>query len=413
MGGKDGIKTDQPGFTEFSNSIRLTGWEWLVVGLFAVLLVVGAPHLWKKAEPFTVEPDYRIPYDLGHDYWLYERYTGMAAERYDTLVIGDSVVWGEYVTPHKTLSHYLNELAGRERFANLGLDGAEPLALAGLVEHYAGGVRGKNVILHCNLLWLSSPATDRQDVEETARIDHPHLLPQFSPRIPSYKEEVSPRLGALVEQRLPFNGWANHLQQAYYDRTDIPDWTVEHPYDNPLKPLTRGLPHPDEALRHLEEPWYKNSATRKDYPWVDPDASLQWPAFQRVVEVLRRRGNRVFVLVGPFNEHMMPPPVQTRFLARPIVAQGLIAPAIGAPALPQALVSLRVATLDASALTTPGSIERYQHVKAKVADWLEAQHIPHAVPDPLPRDEYGDASHPLAAGYKRLAGLLHEQLPPQ
>ncbi len=71
-------------------------------------------------------------------------------------MIGDSVIWGEYVTRHETLSHYLNELAGRERYANLGLDGAHPLALGGLVEFYADEVSGKNILLQCNPLWMSS-----------------------------------------------------------------------------------------------------------------------------------------------------------------------------------------------------------------------------------------------------------------
>ena len=121
----------------FSNGIRLTGREWLGLGLFAVVLLVFAPSLWHRTETFALEPDYRIPHDLSNDYWLYERYAGLAADHYDTLLIGDSVIWGEYVTRQETLSHYLNELAGQERYANLGLDGAHPLALGGLVEFYA------------------------------------------------------------------------------------------------------------------------------------------------------------------------------------------------------------------------------------------------------------------------------------
>src|SRR5947199_7824994 len=83
---------------EFSNSIRLTGRQWLCVALFAVLLVVFAPTLWKMAEPFPLETDYRMPHDLGNDYWLYERYVDQAAGHYDSMLIGDSVIWGEYVT---------------------------------------------------------------------------------------------------------------------------------------------------------------------------------------------------------------------------------------------------------------------------------------------------------------------------
>jgi hypothetical protein len=317
--------------------------------------------LWSRLEPLPDQADYRMPHELGNDYWLYERCAAAAARQADTVLLGDSVVWGEYVTRQETLSHDLNELAGRQRCANLGLDGAHPLALTGLVEHYAGSVTGKNVVLQCNPLWLSSPRADLQD-ERATDFNHPRLVPQFVPRLPGYKEDCSPRLGILVEQRVPFSGWTTHLQQAYYDRSGVPDWTLEHPYDNPLRPLTRGLPSADDPLRHVPQPWYKSGISQQDYPWVEPERSLQWHAFQRVVEVLRRRNNRVFVLVGPFNEHLL----------------------------------------------TSQSRRRYQSVKDTIAAWLRANEIPHLVPELLPSEQYGDASHPLAAGYAELARQLQE-----
>src|SRR5262245_16811293 len=82
----------------FSNGIRLTSREWIAVGAFAVLLAVAAPWLWDRAERFSIERDYRMPHDLSNDYWLWERYARQAATQYDTLLVGDSVIWGEYVT---------------------------------------------------------------------------------------------------------------------------------------------------------------------------------------------------------------------------------------------------------------------------------------------------------------------------
>src|ERR1700722_205945 len=81
-----------------SNSFRLSIRQWLVVGLCSMLVVVVAPRLWKQVESFPLEPDYRIPHELANDYWLYERFAGMSADHYDTVLLGDSVVWGEYVT---------------------------------------------------------------------------------------------------------------------------------------------------------------------------------------------------------------------------------------------------------------------------------------------------------------------------
>ena len=45
-------------------------------------------------------------------------------------------------------------------------------------------------------------------------------------------------------------------------------------------------------------------------------------------------------------------------------------------------------------------------MKATIAAWLREKHIPHAVPPPLASERYGDASHPLASGYKELAQML-------
>src|SRR5262245_38356625 len=140
----------------FSNAVRLSLRQWLLVGLFAAALMAIAPMVWRHFEAFDLPPDYRMPHELSNDYWLFERFAGLAAARGDTLLLGDSVVWGEYVIPPETLSHYLNEIDAQHRYANLGLGGAHPLALGGLVEHYGGSIAGKKVIVQCNPLWMSS-----------------------------------------------------------------------------------------------------------------------------------------------------------------------------------------------------------------------------------------------------------------
>jgi hypothetical protein len=58
----------------------------------------------------------------------------------------------------------------------------------------------------------------------------------------------------------------------------------------------------------------------------------------------------------------------------------------------------------------PLSLNRYEEVKAKIAAWLTTEGIPHAIPPVLPSEEYGDASHPLATGYARLAKQLWDKL---
>lgn len=344
-----------------SNGMQLSGRQWIAVGVYAAALYLLVPPIWERVEPLDPDPDYRLPYDLSADYWLYDRFTRLAAARCDTVLVGDSVVWGQYVTPEQTLSHHLNALAGRERFANLGLDGAHPAALAGLLEHYAGGVSNKNVVLHCNPLWMSSRQHDLQ-VEEAFRFNHPRLVPQFVPRIPCYREETSRRIGIVVERHVPFSGWTTHLQSAYFDKKDIPSWTLDHPYDNPLNAVTLKLPPSDRLLRHSPVPWTERDIKKQAFAWVDPETSIQWRSFQRAVEILEGKGNRVFVLVGPFNEHML----------------------------------------------TDAGRDGYARVKQAIEDWLREKRVAYLAPPPLPSEEFADASHPLDAGYARLARELME-----
>lgn len=95
-------------------------------------------------------------------------------------------------------------------------------------------------------------------------------------------------------------------------------------------------------------------------PWVDLAGSLQWRSFQRAVELLQQRGNTVFVVVGPFNEHLLKEPSRVK----------------------------------------------YSELKRGIEDWLKERRIPYMAPPPLPSEYYGDASHPLSAGYALLAKEL-------
>jgi hypothetical protein len=345
--------------------------EWLIAGLVLAALFVFVPRLWPRLERFQPEPagrrpveDYRLPYQLSSDYWLYNRYCRWACSRYDVLVVGDSVVWGHYVSEHNTLSHYLNEIAGGDKFANLGVDGIHPIALEGLLRYYARSISGKTVLLHFNPLWISSQKHDLQTDKEF-QFNHPHLVPQFVPRIPCYKASYSERIGAVVQRYVAFLGWTSHLKQAYLGNLDLPRWTLEHPYANPLMEISNfrfqisDLP-PIGLAEHV--PWDEKTAAKRDFQWVELETSLQWRSFRRSVELLRVRGNTVFVLVGPFNEHMM----------------------------------------------NNEGIEAYRKIKSQVELWLQQNSMPYFMPPVLPSRLYVDASHPLSEGYATLAKQIFE-----
>lgn len=342
-----------------SNAVQLSARQWIGLAAWSLALLVGAPALWPVLEPTPASPDYRMPYALGNDYGFYDRLTRAAAARGDTLIVGDSVVWGAYVTRTQTLAHALDERGGHPRFANLGLDGAHPAALAGLLEHHASGLRNASVVLAANLLWLSSP---RHDLQDSAEFDfnHPDLVPQFAPRIPCYRADIDTRLGRVAARGSPFAAWTRHLQQAYLGSSSLPEWTLEHPYENPVGTFAHGIPPSDNKLRHAPEPWTRQGIAPQDFPWVEPAASFQWTSFRRAADLLKRRGNRVVVMICPFNEHML----------------------------------------------TPESRARFARVRACAVTSLRQDGVRVVAAPLLPSEDYADASHPLAEGYRRLADFL-------
>src|SRR5258708_5339812 len=116
--------------------MRLNSRQWLVTVAIFLAVAIALPQVLRRAERFDAGPDYRIPYALSSDYWLYQRrlddLSVRGSESYVIPVVGDSVVWGEYVLPNGTLTHFLSEDSGQNtRFANCGVNGVFPLALEG------------------------------------------------------------------------------------------------------------------------------------------------------------------------------------------------------------------------------------------------------------------------------------------
>jgi hypothetical protein len=356
-----------------ATEMRLSARQWLAALGILLAVILATPAIWERAERFDTGAIYRIPYELSRDYWLYARWIKKVAVPGNVIVVGDSVVWGEYVRPEGTLPTFLNQqnLPGIQ-FVNGGVNGLFPLALEGMLSHYARFPAGQKILLHCNLLWLTSPEADLSSTKEE-HFNHSRLVPQFSPRIPSYRADPHERISATIENRVPFLAWTNHLQSAYFEQKSISTWSLAddgadpphypHVRSNPLSQITLSVPQgpADDPLRGPEssrhKPWSTTGVGTTRFEWIGLDASLQWAAFQRIVRLLRERGIDVFVVVGPFNEHILAPENRPPYLS----------------------------------------------IRDGVAAWLAHENIPHSTPDPLPTLLYADASHPLTAGYEQLA----------
>jgi len=244
------------------------------------------------------------------------------------------------------------------------------------VKHYGQSLRGRKVIVHCNPLWMTSPKADLSSAKEE-RFNHAGLAPQFYPRIPSYKADANARLTAIVEGNVTFLGGVDHLQNAYFDQKSILSWTLAddggdpprypNAWKNPFAQVRMTVPvtapydpqRGPNSSRH--KPWSKTGAGTTRFDWVPLDRSLQWGAFQRVIQTLRDRGNDVLVVLGPFNESMM----------------------------------------------TDENRAIYRKLRDGMASWLAEHKVHHIMPEALPSQLYADASHPLTEGYVLLAKRLN------
>jgi hypothetical protein len=357
------------------NEMRLTGRQWLITIVIFTLFAVAFPSVWKHFEPYAPGPEYRIPYSLSRDYWLYQR-------RLDRLpagtipLIGDSVVWGEYVRNDDSLSHFLNDQSGNPTaFANCGVNGMFPLALEGLLRNYGHAVARRKVILQCNLLWMSNPRVDFS-APGGGNMNNLRLLPQFGLEIPGYQADLNERLSATFERHVPILSWTTHINSAYFGEKSIPQWTLEqddadppglpNAWKNPLKNFAKGIPgepavdpqRGPTSYRH--RPWTSDGAGPIDFEWVPLDRSLQFAAFLRTVRLLESRGNDLLVILGPFNEHMIAEDQQSL----------------------------------------------YASIRAQAKEAITKENVTLVVPAALPSNLYADASHPLTEGYKQLAGEI-------
>lgn len=385
----------EPPFEYGFNPLRLSGKDWLAVAaLFAgacVVVIRGWPGLetisWNekqvptsKTSPLQSEDspatpgaaesvvhriertgpaDYRIPYQLSSDFWMYSRWCESAAAKYPVLVVGDSTIWGHYVDSRDTLSQCLNHLAGADRYANLGLSGLHDMALLGLLKDYGQAIAGKKVLLHFDPLWMHSEEVDLQG-EKEFHFQYEELAPQFWPSLKCYRADVETRLTRFVGQRSPLSSFTTHLLASYFDNTNISEWMMSHPYEGPWRPVTFDIPWSGESADPAVV-WSAKIKKPKDYPWIMPAESRQWGFFRETLALLRARNNEVFVLVGPFNPYAL----------------------------------------------TPGSLRRYRSLMEQVVEWLGTNGVPHLLVPDLPSDEYGDISHPLKHGYAKIAEALY------
>lgn len=370
-------------FVYASNGVRLSVRQWLIVAAAILSLAFVIPAAWVAIEPFDGRADYRLPYEFSQDYWHCSRWFRAASGDGRVMVIGDSVVWGEFAGMADTLTGQLNRLVGHERFANLGVNGLHPAAMLGLLRHHGRAIRGGRTIVVLNTLWMSSP---RHDLREAAggdaggrtTLNHPSMLPQFWPRVPGYPASFEERAATVVNRAIPCFAWLEHLElkdastralatasaRAGNDEAAVDDSLREPRIDDPLPrrfaAACKPVPEPAATAHGQPIGWEERGIPEMNVRWPAAGESLQWKFFMGAVRHLRSRGNKVCVWISPFNPYLL----------------------------------------------VPESRVRHEAMVRDMAEDLRGAGFVVFRATPPPSEEYADASHPLAAGYARLAAAL-------
>ena len=153
----------------------------------------------------------------------------------------------------------------------------------------------------------------------------------------------------------------HHVRVAFLDNKDVKNHLAKQP-DKPLckqlslniEPLETG--HPSDS----KITWEDAGIAEQDWPWVPLDESRQWRSYLATLELLKKRGNTVVAVVGTVKPSMQ----------------------------------------------TAASLEKYRALRADALKRLKDNGYKTVDLPELPSEEYGDASHPLAAGYERLAEFM-------
>jgi hypothetical protein len=346
---------------DVSVELRLRCRDWGGVAVLILFVAWTLPHAWQWLESFRADADWRVPADLSEDYWLVNRWTDEVAQRGDVLLVGDSVVWGEFSSPSETLPTYLTKWSADVRFSNGGLKGLCPLAMPALVEDVISARQQKGIVLHFNPIWMTSPQRDLNEDQPT-QVNHQMLLPQLWPDLPAYQPDWNTRIGNLVGRKLRLAQWSNHLRIDDFQGQDFQSWTLEHPKKLPFQGIQLGSPEPrdEPASFYRASP---RSPRKTTYEWVGvgdgAQASFQLAGFKRAVQSIQGQGCPVFCVIGQLNPEMQ----------------------------------------------TEDSLKEEQEIRAALMRWLDQQQVSYAQL-PVEGAWMADSSHPLPRGYHAQAESL-------
>ncbi len=335
-----------------TGNLKMKNLKYITISIITFLILAAViPFSFPLTDKALFTVNYRIPYSMGEDYFLYNAYSKQAASENSIPVIGDSVIWGHYTDSDNTLSANLNLLNKDIRFRNMGLDGIHPASMTGLLNHYSQKLKNRKIIVGINLLWMSSPRHDLTG-PVNSEINHRVLLSQLYPEIPSYKPSFEEKLTALITRSIPIFSWIEHIRLTRFAEKSLYRWTME----NPDKGIIKYFSHKEDGFK-APEGISPDKMQEQNIGWVTPDKSLQWRFMTETLLTLKNSGNSVAAVITPFNTYMM----------------------------------------------TAESRKQYFSILSEMEWQLREKGITPVIPLILQKKYFADSSHPTAEGYKIIA----------
>jgi hypothetical protein len=349
-------------FVYSSNPLQLNSKDWIIVLSIVVFFMLMIPFIWQKAETFEPILNYRMPRSKSQDYWLFRSFASVVKEKSKIAVIGDSAVWGHYVSYDQTLSAIMNKKEGSEKYVNLGVSGLHSSALNGIINYYGNELQDCQIIIQFAPLWIMNSKKDLSDPDLASnwQVNHPKLLDQFNNKPPQYSANLENRLTISVARELSVFSLTEHWTSQSTEGQPFSKWMVLNPYSNPLSNINlniNGLPegkNEDSDNRHWK---LKPGIIARNIKWVSLKDSYQWKEFIKVIHRLKDKNNKIFVFLGPFNIHML----------------------------------------------TDESLNRYRKIQEESRQLLLQEGIAFYWAKDMSPTHYGDESHPLVIGYEELA----------
>ena len=217
-----------------TSEMRLSLRQWAIVLAIVTLIAVATPGFGNRSNDSTPAPITASPTNSATTTGCSTGVCRRPPAAKPIVVLGDSVVWGEYVKSDGTLPHFLKP-AGRTAGPLRQRRGQRAVSrgagrVGALLRHVAARPQSDRGLQSALAQQPQGRHAEQEGGEHQPCLARASVLPAQSP---AYQADANERLSAVIERNVGFLGWVNHLQDCYFQQQSIPEWTLAEDPDRP------------------------------------------------------------------------------------------------------------------------------------------------------------------------------------